>query len=575
MRRVLFVSFVVVLAGSPVSAQTLSFTDVTEQAGVLVTHAIPEDVPFPARDFMGGGAVGDFNRDGWLDFLYLSGGVEPDRLFINDGDGTFTDQASEWGIDATHAGGGAAVGDVNNDEWPDLYVTGLGDANGQGYVPGGYHRLYINNGDGTFTDTADQAGVRHIASDEPDGWQPSLGDVDLDGDLDIFVGGYNIGKKPQRLFLNNGDGTFVDATEGSGLADWEVATFLSGFSDVNGDRLPDLLWVGDFGTSRFLMNVGDATFDDRTEDALGISTANGMGLAVGDVSNDGWLDAYVTSITWPPQNFGGNVLLHNNADGSFDSVAAQVGVKLGGWGWGCAMADFDHNGWTDIVETNGFASMGAGFAVHQSYLYLNMGYPEFVEAAIETGLEHYGQGRGLVTFDYDNDGDRDVIIFTNEQELSLFRNDLEGPDAHWLRVALDTSKRDVLAPDGYGSFLVARTASGVQLVRAIDGHPTHLSQGELAAHFGLASDAVLDWLRVEWSDGTFTTLESVSADQRLTITAPTHPADFDGDDAVTGEDLSAFIDALQAQSMTADFDGNAQVNVFDAVAFFVSWRDAS
>jgi len=553
-------------------AQTLSFTDVTEEAGVAVTHVNPADLGFPFKDFVGGGAVGDFNRDGWQDFLFFSGGVEPDRLFINNGDGTFTDRAAEWQIDTTHVGIGVAVGDVNADGWPDMYMTGVGQSGA--YVPGGYHRLYINGGDGSFTDTADEAGVRSIGGTEPDGWQPCFGDIDLDGDLDIFVGGYLDGEEPQKLFLNNGDGTFVDATEGSGLLGWGVKTFLSGFTDLNADRLPDLVWIGDIGTSRVFMNMGGGVFEDRTEGAPGVKTANGMGLAVGDVNGDLLLDMYVTSITWPPQNFGGNILLINNGDETFDSVANQVGVKLGGWGWGTQSVDFDHNGWLDLIETNGFNGQGSGFPVHQSYLYLNHGDLEFVEAALETGLEHFDQGRGLATFDYDNDGDRDVLIFTNEQDLTLFRNDLEGPNAGSLRVALDTSKRPGLAPDGFGTRLVL-SADGIEQIRALDGHPTHLSQSELAAHFGLADAPLVDWLRVEWTDGTYTTLTDIEPGSRIEVIAPFHPADFDGDDAVTDDDIALFIDELRNGSMTADHNGDEAVNVFDAVAFYVDWLDAS
>ena len=188
---------------------------------------------------------------------------------------------------------------------------------------------------------------------------------------------------------------------------------------MNNDRYPELILVADAGKSRYLVNNGDGTFTDATDTAHGIGTASAMGIDVGDINNDGMLDMYISSITY---DFGssGNVLLTQNADGSFNDIAADSGTNAGYWGWGVLMQDFDHDRDLDLAETNGF--IGA-FGGDPAVLFENTGDgSSFNEVASASGFVHHGQGRGLVRLDIENDGDLDIVVFENVGQLRLYEN---------------------------------------------------------------------------------------------------------------------------------------------------------
>ncbi|MEL7473378.1 MAG: VCBS repeat-containing protein, partial [Planctomycetota bacterium] len=275
------------------SGQEILFTDATQASGISSGFEFPAGVN-PPQKMLAGGAVGDFDRDGDQDLFVLSGGSAPDRLYINDGMGVFTDQAVAWGVDRSHLGAGAAVADVNNDGWLDLFVTSHGMASAPG-TPGN-HALYMNNGDGTFTDRALQSGLQTITS-VADGFGAGFGDYDLDGDLDLAVAGWMFEAGGNRLFQNDGTGQFTDVTAAALPASvFDCRGFSPWFHDMDGDRLPELLWTSDFGTSRYLVNNGDGTFADFTAASGTGLDSNGMGATIADMNGDGLPDWYVTSI---------------------------------------------------------------------------------------------------------------------------------------------------------------------------------------------------------------------------------------------------------------------------------------
>ena len=575
-------SSAVCFAASPVLAVDPAFSNQSVAAGIAATHATSGYV---LSEYSSGGCIGDFNRDGWQDVFVISGGSVnvPDRLFINNGDGTFTDQAAAWGLTALHKGKSASAGDFNNDGWLDVYVTSAGPW-GQNAAPG-HNKLYKNNGDGTFTNVANAAGVNQTNPTAQDSWGSCWGDYDLDGDLDLYVGGFltsspnNVGN---RLFRNNGDETFTDVTAAIGLFSGigPVANLSQAFVDTDGDRYPELLLGGDFkgaGTfigSRYFKNDGDGTFTDKTVAGGMGKEENGMGQCRGDFNNDGRIDWYVTSIFHLPFSWTGNKLYLNQGNHVFSETSATAGVRDGGYGWGTVAVDFNHDGWVDIAETNGDNASSGLFFNEQSYLWLNDGDGTFTEKAVACGFLHYSKGRGLIHFDADNDGDQDTIIFTNKGPLYYYRNDLAaGPETHWLRVFLDTTGDTANAPDGYGA-KVSVQAGPNTYTRWIDGGTTFLGMNELSAHFGLGTAESVESVTVLWPSGAQTVLEDVAANQTIVIASiePPCAGDLNGDGVVDGSDLG---ELLAAWGGPGDGDINADFTVdgADLGALLSAWGD--
>src|SRR5262245_7169075 len=358
-----------------------SFSNQTTSAGVNFIHATST---FSQSQYTGGSTVGDFNNDGWQDFFIFKGGSNnlPDRLYINDGDGTFTDQAAAWGVAVAHKGKSACVGDFNNDGWLDIYATSAGPPN---MVVAGHNKLYKNNGDGTFTNIAVAAGVNAPNPAQQDSRACSFGDYDLDGELDLFVGGFSAATPSNagnRLFRNNGDETFTDVTIAIGLfqSTGPVACLSASLVDMNGDRYPELLMGGDFKNvsgfvgSRYFRNNTNGTFSDITVASGTGQEENGMGQTLGDFENDGYLDWYVTSIYgFPPANWTGDKLYKNLGGHLYTQHAAAADVDDGGYGWGTVAVDFNHDGLLDLAETNGDSAASGQFFNEQSYLWMNDG----------------------------------------------------------------------------------------------------------------------------------------------------------------------------------------------------------
>ncbi|MFO0874189.1 MAG: FG-GAP-like repeat-containing protein [Phycisphaerales bacterium] len=550
----------------PVTAALAAIASATTMAGqIMVTDRSVDThiafmhkplalaIPGP-QDWMPAGiAIADYNNDGWQDIFWASGGGStPDHLFINNGDGTFVDQAAAWGLTDIHAACGACAGDYNDDGFLDIYVTSFGNGtNNQGQV--GKNRLYRNNGNGTFTNVAEAAGVAFTGLTIASGYGCCFGDYDLDGDLDLAIAAWYAPAKANRLYRNNGDGTFTDVTTTALTIPPTTWGFQTRFADMDHDGWPDLLLSADFGTSRYYRNNGNGTFSDLTESSGTGQDQNGMGQCIGDFNNDGMLDWYVTSIfldvQQPASGEGNKLYINTGSPGNHTYVETSVaaGVANGGWGWGTVAVDLDQDGWLDIVEVNGRPS-NAEFTGEQEYLWHNNTDGTFTEMALPSGLTYKAEGKSLATVDFDRDGDMDFLITFNNDLVKLYRNDSNG--GNWLSVALDTPNNPLLAPNGFGARVVV-TAGGHDQVRVIDSAPSFLNTGEFAAHFGLGQSTTIDKIRIEWPRGYVSTLEHVDVNQFLALIGPSL-ADLSADGVVDGADLAMLIDRWGAVGLSAD-----------------------
>ncbi len=568
-------------------AQTLSFTEVGAQAVADALYLPAPGSPSILGEMSGGIAVADFNADGWPDLFAPGGGLAPDRLLINQHDGTFLDEASAWGVDAAHRGAGCAVGDVDRDGYPDLFVVSYGGLGGDGGGLSAFaSRLYLNNGPDaeglcSFREVGTPAGVSRVAT-AIDGTGACFGDYDLDGDLDLFVSAWISGSGGNRLFRNDGVGedgvpVFVDATGQAGLATGTLRGFTPRLVDLTGDRYPELLLTNDFGTSRYFHNngrdsLGAVTFTDRTLEAGVVFDCNGMGAAVGDVDGDGDLDWFMTNIYYPPpSDTCGNTLYVNDggAQVSFTEMARATGVLDVGWGWGAVMADVDNDGDLDIAATGGWTN----YPARPADLYLNRselgGGLAFDEVAAATGFGFVGQGRGLVTLDYDRDGDLDMAMVDNGGRLRLYRNDLQGPGAGSLSVRLVTRTNPCLAPMGFGTRVVVR-AGGREMLRVVDGGGSYQSQSDLRVHVGLGGASVADEVEIAWADGSTTLLAGVAPGE-IDVVAY-HAADLDHNGRIDFLDVFEFLVRFGEGDAGADLDGSGTLDIGDVLRLLTDFE---
>lgn len=515
---------------SAVAGPSVCFRDVALEAGLEYVHyAVPSPPPrYEQFFFAGGAAPGDFDGDGFVDLAVTRISEPALLLFRNRGDGTFAEISDAAGLRVPGARlNGVAWGDIDNDGDLDLYATAVGADQLR-------HYLFVNHGSGHFTEEAVARGAA-VGTEEPHyGFSVAFGDYDRDGFLDLHVTewrprAYNRRGAPShaRLLRNEGllrPGYFQDVTAEAGVrldtipplrADLGFGfSFTSRFVDFDEDGWPDLAVAADFGTSRLFWNRGDGTFTDGTE-AAGVGTdENGMGSAVGDVDGDGLLDWFVSSI-WDPLGrcqgpegcfWGttGNRLFRNLGARKFEDVTDAYGVRDAGWGWGATFWDPDHDGDLDLVVANGahlpildligLPDLDDDYERDPLRVWENVG-GTMREVARVWGLEDERQGRAVVVWDYDGDGDQDLFVANNADRPALYRNDC-GARRPWFKVRV-TGTRSNRA--GIGARVkVWRPGDTQPQVREIDGGSNYLGHNELIAHFGLGAVDRVQRVEVVW-----------------------------------------------------------------------------
>ena len=552
-----------ITAGGYVKTGPGIFQNVAAQAGLAKWRNVTGS---PAKRLIieekgSGVCLIDYDHDGWLD-IYLVNGSTMDALagksasphaalFRNNHDGTFTDVTEKAGVANDRWGLGCAVGDYDNDGWPDLYVSNLGK-----------NRLYHNNRNGTFSDVAEKAGVAldeesgHVAIDHTG---VTFGDYDGDGRLDIFVAGYirydfdhpplpgapganyalcqyrgasvmcgprGLQGAGDHLFHNNGDGTFTDVSKKAGVSDPSGFFGLDAlFVDVNGDGKPDLLVANDSTPNYLYMNKGDGTFDDASYmsgfalNGEGREVAN-MGLAVGDYENNGHLD--IVSTVFSDDE---NVLFHNDGMGNFEDFSEQSGLgppSIPFVGFGDGFLDYDNDGWKDLLVVNGHVypqvdahrDWGMSYA-QRPLLFRNLqnGKFEVVPAVEGTGLAETYVSRGAAFGDLFNDGKIDVVINNLDGPPALLRN-VNQDQNHWVELQLiggPKSPRDAVGATAY------LTAGGVKQRGDMLSGGSYLSQNDLRVHFGLGAATAIDSLEIHWPSGFKESLKLPAVDRIYTI----------------------------------------------------------
>ncbi|MEO6589233.1 MAG: CRTAC1 family protein [Pyrinomonadaceae bacterium] len=518
-------------------------TDIYKQTKINFTHTSAPEKKYIVESMSGGVLLIDYDRDGWLDIYFTNAPTvemalkkekSKSLLYRNNQNGTFTDVTDNAGVGFPGYAMGGAVGDFNNDNFPDMYITCLG-----GNV------LYKNNGDGTFSDVTKKAGVT-------DGrWSAgaAFGDYDGDGFLDLAVANYvdfNLNDLPgfgslptckfrgvdvqcgprglkgagDSIFKNNGDGTFTDVTKKNGMTDPDGFYGMQPiFSDFGETGKPDLYMSNDSTPNFFYQNKSAGNFEE-----IGLLSGTGvsgdgseqgsMGVAIGDYLHSGKNAIYVT-------NFADeyNSLYRNNGKYDFTDVsfAAKVAQKSRPYvGWGTGFFDLDNDTWLDLFVVNGHVypqmdQTASGARYKQGkLLFINNGDETFCDATEQGGaaLSEMRVSRGAAFGDLDNDGNVDVVVEDLDSTPMILKNQGEKTN-HWITLELGAKQGNPLA---IGARVKVTTGKIVQTGEIRSGE-SYLSQNDLRVHFGLGKATKIDEIEIRWNSGKIETIKDISADK--------------------------------------------------------------
>ncbi len=530
---------------------SIHFRDVTQIADIDFTHTNGATGDYHLPETLGGGgAFLDYNNDGYLD-IYLVNSAAPSALYRNNRDGSFTDVTNTARVsNRGWYGHGVACGDYDNDGYVDIYVTNFGE-----------NRLYRNNGTGIFTDVTTESGTG-------DGrWSSSASflDYDNDGYLDIYVVNYlrytldtpyppcyenlalntkqvrgychpkNFEGAPDRLYRNNGDGTFTDVTQEANIRDTGGMFRGKGLgvvtADFDADGYPDIYVANDDTSNYLFYNKGDGTFGEIgiltgcAYSADGVAQA-GMGVDTGDYNGDGFLDIFVTNFSYET-----NTLYRNNGDGTFTDVSYQAHLGEESYlylGFGTGFLDADNDGALDIFVANGhifpnIARMTDVLSYAQpNQIFRNRGDGTFTDVPFETHsatqqkVPPHTVSRGACFGDYDNDGDTDILVTQLNGKVTLLRNE-NTPIHNWLHLKIVGT---ISNRDGIGARVTLRFPNA-SIIREVRRNASYLSSNDSRLLFGLGAETNVPHLELRWPSGIVQVFKNITANQLLVITEST------------------------------------------------------
>ena len=530
----------------------IRFKDIAEQAGVRFTT---ENCPTPEKHqpetMPAGVALFDYDGDGFLDIYLINGAEMPslvktgpkyyNRLFHNNGNGAFTDVTAKAGVAGKGYGMGAAVGDYDNDGWPDLY---LANVNG--------NQLFHNNRDGTFTDVTVKAGVAGGVLDGGKMWSIAAGwfDYNNDGLLDLFVSNYchwdpqhepacmglngrgychpnSFAPLPNTLYRNNGDGTFTDVSVETGIAGVMGKGMGVAFADYDGDGFADVFVANDNSPNLLFHNLGGRKFEEvgfqagvaYNEDGNAIA---GMGADFRDVNNDGLPDIWHTAIeneTFP--------LFLNRGAGQFVNASQASGIArltraMSGWSNG--IADLDNDGWKDLFVARGNV-MDDIDAVSKHFHYAepnsvlrNVGNGQFADVSATAGADFVraAPNRGLAYGDLDNDGRIDLVITALRGPVRVFHNETANHN-HWLLLKLVGRSSNRM---GIGARIRVTTADGQKQWSEVTTSTGYAASSDPRVHFGLGAATAVREIEIRWPSGIRQVVQNVAADRVFSLEEP-------------------------------------------------------
>jgi hypothetical protein len=529
----------------------IRFEEIAAKAGLnyVTANGNTENKNQP-QTMVAGVALFDYDGDGYLDVYLVGGAVIPslqketpaywNRLFHNNHDGTFTDVTEKAGLAGAGYGSGVAIGDYDNDGRPDIFLAN---------VTG--NQLFHNNGDGTFTDVTAKVGLGGALLNGKKMWSVGAGwfDYNNDGLLDLFVVNYckwEVNKDPyctikegvrgychpknyapthNTLYRNNGDGTFTDVSEETGIAQQFGKGMSVTFADYDGDGYLDAFVANDTTQNFLFHNLKGKKFEEVAVTA-GVGYAadgtsrSGMGADFRDVNNDSWPDIWHTAVE--REEF---PLFLNDGKGNFDDVAVATGLgktkDMSGWGNG--IMDFDNDGWKDLFVAranvmDNIAEQNGRHYPEPNSIFRNIGKGKFedVSSTAGPGFQREAAHRGVAFGDIDNDGRIDMVVSVLDGPAKLFHNISENKN-HWILMKLVGTKSNRM---GIGAQIRITTEDGNSQWNEVTTAVGYASSSDSRVHFGLGSNARIKEMEIRWPSGIKQVLKDLDADRVLTVEEP-------------------------------------------------------